>query len=442
MAAIFVASALRPAHFIAYSTVKYVSLTAYRSWFRHMHFLDKQKELFHKPTLLVSNHQSAFTDPIIIAAAMMHRRANFLVRGDIFKKPLARYILTRLNQIPIYRARDLEEPDMKLLAELNDQTFKSTLECLKKSQYVVIFPEGDCIQEKRLRPVRKGTARMAFQFLEEADIDLQIFPVGLTYTGPLDNQEDVFIVYGDCISVKDYWQEYKDTKARAINHLTKDIQAALDPLIVSLPKELEKVAETATRLVRYHDPISPFIIRNHKYYQREKKVGNLARSIANEDKPDTLTDIVTEAQEILDKHDVHVDCVREHNRSLALILPAVVLGIVAIPGWLYFSLADVWAAHIMNKVKGKEFKPSIRLGSIGFLYPIFLAIATIPLTIIFGWLGLAMAFGLLFSRVMFLYSSPMWRAIKRKMKMNGIKRNSPEDFNRLIEIRKRILDQL
>lgn len=407
-----------------------------------MHFIDKQKEIIHKPTMLVSNHQSAFTDPIVIAASKHHRRANFLVRGDIFKKPVARYILTRLNQIPIYRARDLEVPDMKKLAELNDKTFEETLVKLKNSEYVIIFPEGDCIQEKRLRPVRKGAARMAFQFLEREDLDLQILPVGLTYTGPLKNQEDVFAVYGDTISVRDYWHEYQETKARAVNKLTKDIQKALDPLIVSLPRELETIAESATRLVRYPDPISPWFVRDRKYYDREKKISLIAQSIVNEGQEDSLTVPVEEAVAILDKHGVNIDCVREIDRSLTLILPALFFGVLCIPGLFWFGIADKLAERIMKKVRAKEFQPSIRIGSIGFLYPIFLLIPAIPLCVLMGWLGAAITLGLLLSRISYLYAFPLWRAVSRRWKMNSLKHKDPTGYKRVKEIREQLIGLL
>ena len=49
----------------------------------------------------------------------------------------------------------------------NDATYEKTYELLGKNDWIVIFPEGDCVQEKHLRPIKKGTARMAFGAMEK-----------------------------------------------------------------------------------------------------------------------------------------------------------------------------------------------------------------------------------------------------------------------------------
>ncbi len=49
---------------------------------------------------------------------------------------------------------------------------------------IIIHPEGLCVNEKRVRPLRKGIGRIAFGAEEENNwnLNLKIVPVALNYT--------------------------------------------------------------------------------------------------------------------------------------------------------------------------------------------------------------------------------------------------------------------
>lgn len=126
------------------------------------------------PLLLVANHPNSFLDAIIIAAQFRHP-VYFLARGDAFRKPWQRFLLSFLHMIPVYR---LSEGRETLL--LNKNAFKQSQELLTKGKIVLIFIEGVCLNTHKLQPFKKGAARIAITAVKEK-LPLYIMPVSVSY---------------------------------------------------------------------------------------------------------------------------------------------------------------------------------------------------------------------------------------------------------------------
>ncbi|WP_372490022.1 1-acyl-sn-glycerol-3-phosphate acyltransferase [Chitinophaga sedimenti] len=76
-------------------------------------------------------------------------------------------------------------------------------EIFRKNGIVLIFAEGICIQEWKLRPLKKGTARMAISAWEDAGTkDLTILPIGVNYSSFKDFNSSIYINVGAPISAK------------------------------------------------------------------------------------------------------------------------------------------------------------------------------------------------------------------------------------------------
>jgi 1-acyl-sn-glycerol-3-phosphate acyltransferase len=73
-----------------------------RLFFRHIHVSNIKSVPYDKPVILAANHPGAFLDPVLLSS-IFRKPVYFLVRGDVFKNPMARWFFTRINMIPIYR---------------------------------------------------------------------------------------------------------------------------------------------------------------------------------------------------------------------------------------------------------------------------------------------------------------------------------------------------
>ena len=153
-----------------------------------------------KPIIFASNHQNAFMDPVLIAVHLT-KPTYYLVRADVFKKPLVAKIFNSINMMPVYRERD--GVDTK---QANLGVFNRCYDILKKNRPIIIFPEGNHGRRKTLRPLNKGFARIAGGAEQKygKEIDGQIVPVGINYSDHYNMGAELLIVFGEPIKSDDY----------------------------------------------------------------------------------------------------------------------------------------------------------------------------------------------------------------------------------------------
>ena len=109
----------------------------------------------HGPLLIAANHPNSFLDAIILSS-LFKFPVYSLARGDAFANRFVTKILTSLNMLPVYRVSEGVEN-----LENNYTTFDACQELFSQRKIVLIFSEGRCINEWHLRPLKKGTARLA-----------------------------------------------------------------------------------------------------------------------------------------------------------------------------------------------------------------------------------------------------------------------------------------
>jgi glycerol-3-phosphate O-acyltransferase / dihydroxyacetone phosphate acyltransferase len=185
---------------------------------------------FDKPVVLAPNHVNAFIDPIALGL-LCDRRVRFFARGDVFKGKLARKILDALSISPMYRIQEGFSEIKK-----NDKTFEECRTRLSNDEVILLFPEAICVQERRLRPLKKGLARIVFQTEESMNFkkDVLVIPVGLNYTAAYKFRSKLFIDIGEPISLKEYEEKYMNDKVRTINEFTKVLEKKMAEHMVIL----------------------------------------------------------------------------------------------------------------------------------------------------------------------------------------------------------------
>lgn len=142
------------------------------------------------PLLIASNHPNSFLDAIILDI-LFDEPAWSLARGDAFKGKLISRFLNAVKIMPVYRTSE----GVENLSE-NYKTFDACIQIFKQNGVVQIFSEGKCINEWHLRPLKKGTARLAIKAWEE-NIPLQILPVGINYSSFFRFGKNVFLNFGE-----------------------------------------------------------------------------------------------------------------------------------------------------------------------------------------------------------------------------------------------------
>lgn len=146
------------------------------------------------PLLIAANHPNSFLDSIIINT-IFKQPVWSLARGDVFKKPAYRKWLNSLRILPVYRTRE----GVENLSE-NYKTFEACVNIFRNNGLATIYSEGQCINEWHLRPLKKGTARLAIKAWEEG-IPLRVLPLAINYSSFKRFGKNLFLHFGEPITI-------------------------------------------------------------------------------------------------------------------------------------------------------------------------------------------------------------------------------------------------
>ncbi len=183
------------------------------------------------PVIIAMNHPNAFMDPIAFTTLVFPPRVRYLARGDAFKKGIVTTLLESFGIIPIFRIQDGGKEGLKK----NDETYDRVNTLLKNNQKIIIFAEGLCIQERRLRPLKKGVPRMVFGAMDAHNLkDLTVVPVGINYTDPSQFRGTLFCNVGEPIKISDYMAAYKEAPAKTMNQFLADLAPRMKELIINI----------------------------------------------------------------------------------------------------------------------------------------------------------------------------------------------------------------
>lgn len=294
-----------------------------------------------KPVLLLSNHQNALLDALLIATSIKGY-GYYLARAGVFKKVLVSKLLLSLQLIPVYRIRD----GYSNLTN-NNEIFETAANLLNENKTVTIFPEGSHNLARRVRPLSKGFTRIIFNVLDKnSESELLLIPIGVNFTKAKACPDSAAIYFGEPIAAKGY---LKDDKHKAVVNLKNDVHKAISQLTTHIPEENYDV--TLTKLESLNvDFLNPQSINNciasnfEVCKSKPKSKGNWLRVGL------------------------------KYLLILNLLLPYAIWKLVAQP-----------------KIKEIEFTSTFRFAIAVVLVPIYLVIIGIMLTVIFG-LEIALAY--------------------------------------------------
>jgi 1-acyl-sn-glycerol-3-phosphate acyltransferase len=185
------------------------------------------------PLLIAANHPNSFLDAIIVSS-LFKKPIYSLARGDAFSNKLVTKILTSLNMLPVYRVSEGVEN-----LENNYITFDACQQLFRENKIVLIFSEGKCINEWHLRPLKKGSARLALTAWMH-NTPLRVLPLGINYNSFRRFGKIMVLNFGNFISKSDMYEEF--TSGKAINEFNDLLQEQLESLVYEIsPNDANKL---------------------------------------------------------------------------------------------------------------------------------------------------------------------------------------------------------
>ncbi|MEZ4777506.1 MAG: 1-acyl-sn-glycerol-3-phosphate acyltransferase [Bacteroidia bacterium] len=222
----------RKLHIIYYNTLKFLIAFGLRMFYRK-HDIEGYHENVPKgkAVIFAGNHQNALIDALnIVCTTPSDRQPSFMTRSDIFI-PSVKPILTSFKMLPIYRQQDGGDP-----VKQNEEIFATCVRRLRRNEALIIFPEGNHNRQRRLRPLKKGAARIAFLAEEDSDFTLgtQIVPVGLNYSKHRNFRGDLFVKYGKPVNTEDFHEAFKANPQRTLIKVTQAISDSMKDCILHI----------------------------------------------------------------------------------------------------------------------------------------------------------------------------------------------------------------
>ena len=216
-----------------YRIFYYLFRLTVRGYFRSVYIKGKEHIPITGPVIFAPNHTSAFMDPILLGTEI-NRSLYFLSRGDVFRKKFVARMLNWIHMIPIYRKDESPDDFQK-----NQDIFQKCFDHLTKGGTLMIFPEGISKTERRLRPIKTGTARIALgaEAQNNFALNIKIVPIGINYSNPHHFRSDVFVNFGKPIMVSDYRALFEQDHWAAVEKLTERLKRELEDRVVIIEDE-------------------------------------------------------------------------------------------------------------------------------------------------------------------------------------------------------------
>jgi 1-acyl-sn-glycerol-3-phosphate acyltransferase len=188
------------------------------------------------PNIVVANHPNTLIDPLS-AAFRLNKPLFYLANAGLYKYAFMRKLLKFLYAIRVERPQDVNGRPVN-----NERAFGAAVEMLSKGYSIFIAPEGTSEMERRLRPLRTGTARIALQAEAAHDfaLGLRILPIGLTYEKPEESGSGLIVHAGVPIMVNAWEMEYRENPWQAVLSLTQAISDHLEALMLNTRDQVEE----------------------------------------------------------------------------------------------------------------------------------------------------------------------------------------------------------
>jgi 1-acyl-sn-glycerol-3-phosphate acyltransferase len=180
------------------------------------------------PLLIAANHPNSFLDAIILSS-LYKQPIYSLARGDAFANRFYTKILAALKMLPVYRVSEGVEN-----LDHNYTTFDACQKLFQENKIVLIFSEGRCINEWHLRPLKKGTARLAMAAWKQ-NIPLKILPLGINYSSFRKFGKIVHLNFGNLISEQSIQDDLASGKA--LNVFNDLLKQQLQTLVYEIEKD-------------------------------------------------------------------------------------------------------------------------------------------------------------------------------------------------------------
>jgi 1-acyl-sn-glycerol-3-phosphate acyltransferase len=397
-------------------------------YYRKVIVLGRENINTNNHNIFAPNHQNALMDALAVTSTAPGQPI-FLARSDVFRKKRIASLLYYFKMLPVFRIRDGYES-----LRHNDEIFNKTIDVILNRNGLVILPEGNHAGFRRLRQLKKGICRIAFQTEEEKEfkLGLKIIPVGLEFSHYWKFRQILTINYGEPIGFEELYDTYRESPQIALNKLREKISAGIKKVIVHIESEDDYEALNEIRDIvngkHSRDRGFPKIYRDKELLDRMES--------ASQNKPELYREICSKVLKIKDiASRLNVGYFHlEKSKPRLITHLGVMVGLIGLfPVFLYGFIFNYIFFGIpkvpLRSIKDEAFHSSIRfvislaLGIVFFPIYILLAFLFIP----GWWLPLLVLISIPFTGLFAWNYFLIWQKFREGVRVRKyINRDNPE----------------
>jgi 1-acyl-sn-glycerol-3-phosphate acyltransferase len=202
-------------------------------YFRKEHLVSIEKvPIDGTPLVIVSNHQNCLNDPLSVAMNLTDRRINFIARANVFKNPVAGKFLRKIGLLPAYR---MAYDGYSAVAK-NRATLDAAGQALSDGESVMLFPEAGHQNKRWLGTFKIAYLKIAFDAAEKFNFerDVMVLPSANHYSNYFHARTDMLIRFGDPISLKPYYEKYKEEPRATMLEINEIVREKIKELMLHI----------------------------------------------------------------------------------------------------------------------------------------------------------------------------------------------------------------
>ncbi len=365
---------------VSYAIFKYwVKFWHDKVFYRKVEYVNRDKVPLNEHLIITANHQNALMDALAIEFAFYNQPV-FVARSDIFSNKFIAAILYWLKILPVYRIRDGYDSLKK-----NKMVFEKTIDIILNKNSFVIMPEGNHAGYRRLRQLKKGFARIAFQTEEAKDfsLNIKIIPVGIDYECYTGYRSTLLVNFGEPLEVSDFYDQYKENPVIAYNKIRKALSQRLKPLMINIESEKYYELYDELRKMYRRTGIEKLKLNRKKLYDGFKVDKKLIAGIEKMEKEqpekvEKTAELMSEFVKTLKNGGFTHTEVRKNNvtplKLFAELLALVLFSPLFLYGFILNALQYFIPVKVASIMKDRQFHSSFKFVLTMLLFPLLYVI--------------------------------------------------------------------
>ncbi|MEQ9188761.1 MAG: 1-acyl-sn-glycerol-3-phosphate acyltransferase [Cryomorphaceae bacterium] len=405
-----------------FHTLRHWIALAVRGWFKRAYVRYEKDLPTDGPIIFACTHPNSAID-YLFAPLISRYPTHVLVRGDVFEKKALNALFRAIFMLPVYRIRDGFSSLNK-----NDQSFRDCYSLFDKGGRVLIFSEGICVQEKTLQPIRKGTARLALDFVHKhGGKKMYVVPVATNYTRFRWFRGSVMVNFCAPIDVAKFDSLHAINANKAYEALTSEIQSSLEENFIQVAAykddHLTELALMALRLDR-QELRRNWAIEDASPFEEEQALVNAMNRLG----PSALSEEWKSQAASLNLNPYQEGLLKQRYGKDVYLFQMIILAPFMVMAWLTIVLPYSFTTWLIkHKIKDVIFNNTVTIFGTMVFYLIALTVITILSFAQLGWVGASIPLGFVLLTLMgiemvdeYIFARKNWKFMGRRAEFQAL----------------------